>query len=155
MSARLRMLVIAVVTIGACVSVRPDEPAVDAGADSNRAGRHAQIMTMTAGPREDASQSSRDAGRTEALADTDFDAEAADDAGIDELAADIALDCRETLRCDPTLGGSVPSCIRAVTESLSKSKEGRARFVAIIGPCRTLRGCEYVSCVQRAVAPRP
>lgn len=153
MSARLRMLVIAVMTIGACVSVRPDEPPVDAGADSNRAGRHAQITTVDA--REDASQSARDAGRAEDLADTDFDAETADDAGIDELAADIALDCRETLRCDPTVGGSVPSCIRAVTESLSKSKEGRARFVAIIGPCRTLRGCEYVSCVQRAVAPRP
>lgn len=155
MSTRLRMLVIAVMTIGACGSVRPDELALDAGADSDRAGRDAHNSAV--GLRTDASQWPTDAGRVQIRQDTDFDAEtgADEDAGIDGLAADIAFDCRETLRCDPSVGASLPGCIRAVTESLSKSPEGRARFVEIIGPCRTQRGCEYVSCVQKGAPSGP
>lgn len=152
MATRLCVLVIGVIAIGACVSLRPDEPALAIGdAGSNRSVRSSSKPVLPSLPLDVLMDAG---GVRDAPAASELDAQTDSDAGLAELAEDIALDCRETLRCDPR--GSLPSCIASVTEALAEAgPEARARFRAIVMPCRGLRACEYVSCVQRATPATP
>lgn len=165
MATRLSVLVIGWVAIAGCVGERPmaDPPASDAGiAHAVRSGSRAKssptVRTLTdAGVARQQSDASAPRASDEAIpGELDTQTINDDDAGVAELAEDIALDCRESLRCEPRGAGNLPDCVVTVSEALgAASAEARARFRALVMRCRALRGCGYVSCVAGDAPARP